>query len=127
MLWHSTSFSGKSVMELNRVFTRQYFFFFFFFFFVFFFDNRFFIRACLHEVLHCVKSVQIRSFSGPYFPVFSPNKGKYGSEKTLYLDTFHAVLFRLKGTWFYHALASKLQCHSFKLLKLVSFQFSRLK
>ena len=42
---------------------------------------------------HCVKSVQIWSFSGPYFPelgfnteiyaiyVFSPNTGKYGPEK----------------------------------------------
>ena len=30
-------------------------------------------------------------FSGPYFPVFSPNTGKYGPEKTPYLDTFHAV------------------------------------
>ena len=48
---------------------------------------------------HCVKSAQIRSFSGPYFPVFlvrilsvfSPNAGKYGPEKTPYLDTFHAV------------------------------------
>ena len=42
--------------------------------------------------------------SGPYFPkfrlntetygvspVFSPNTGKYGPEKTPYLDTFHAV------------------------------------
>ena len=27
-------------------------------------------------------------FSGPYFTVFSPNTGKYGPEKTLYLDTF---------------------------------------
>ena len=26
-------------------------------------------------------------FSGPYFPEFSPNTGKYGSEKTPYLDT----------------------------------------
>ena len=32
-----------------------------------------------------------RVFSGPYFPVFSPNNGKYGPEKTLHLDTFHAV------------------------------------
>ena len=40
---------------------------------------------------HCEKSVQIRSFSGLYFPVFSPNTGKYGPEKTPYLDTFHAV------------------------------------
>ena len=39
-------------------------------------------------------------FSGPYFPVFglntnsvfSPNAGKYGPEKTPYLDTFHAVM-----------------------------------
>ena len=30
----------------------------------------------------CVKSVQIRSFSGPYFSVFSPNTGKYGPKKT---------------------------------------------
>ena len=30
-------------------------------------------------------------FSGPYFPVFSPNTGKYGPETTPYLDTFHAV------------------------------------
>ena len=30
-------------------------------------------------------------FSGPYFPVFSPNAGKYGPEKSPYLDTFHAV------------------------------------
>ena len=41
-------------------------------------------------------------FFGPYFPVFglnteiygvfSPNAGKYGPEKTPYLDTFHAVI-----------------------------------
>ena len=29
--------------------------------------------------------------SGPYFPVFSPNTGKYGPEITPYLGTFHAV------------------------------------
>ena len=32
-------------------------------------------------------------FSGLNFPVFSPNAGKYGPEKTPYLDTFHAVKF----------------------------------
>ena len=26
-------------------------------------------------------------FSGPYFPAFSPNTGKYGPEKTPYLET----------------------------------------
>ena len=31
-------------------------------------------------------------FPGPYFPVFSPNTGKYGPEKTPYLDTFHVVI-----------------------------------
>ena len=30
-------------------------------------------------------------FSGPYIPVFSPNTGKYGPEKTPYLDIFRAV------------------------------------
>ena len=30
-------------------------------------------------------------FSGPYFPVFGLNTGKYGPEKTPYLDSFHAV------------------------------------
>ena len=33
-------------------------------------------KFCLLQVnrlQHCVKSVRIRSFSGPYFPVFSPN------------------------------------------------------
>ena len=31
--------------------------------------------------------------SGPHFPVFNPNTGKYGPEITPYLDTFHAVSF----------------------------------
>ena len=30
-------------------------------------------------------------FSGPFFPVFGPNAGKYEPEKTPYLHTFHAV------------------------------------
>ena len=30
-------------------------------------------------------------FSGPYFPVLSPNTGRYRPEKTPYLDTFYAV------------------------------------
>ena len=30
--------------------------------------------------------------SGPYFPVFGLNTGKYGPEITPYLDTFHAVI-----------------------------------
>ena len=30
-------------------------------------------------------------FSGPYFPVFSLNTGRYGSEINPYLETFQAV------------------------------------
>ena len=30
-------------------------------------------------------------FSGPYFPVFRTNTGKYGPEKNPYLDTFHSM------------------------------------
>ena len=37
---------------------------------------------------HCVKSVHIRSFSGPYFPVFSLNAGKYGPGKLRILTLF---------------------------------------
>ena len=32
-------------------------------------------------------------FSGPYFPVFGLKTGKYGPEKTPYLDTFHTVFY----------------------------------
>ena len=39
-------------------------------------------------------------FSGSYFPVFSPNTGKYGPEKTPYLDTFHAVISRSENNIF---------------------------
>ena len=40
------------------------------------------------------------AFSGPYFPVFSPNTGKYGPEKTSYSDTFHAVIKIIKDKSF---------------------------
>ena len=33
----------------------------------------------------------------PYLFVFSPNVGKYGPEKSSYLDTFHAVIGERKG------------------------------
>ena len=36
----------------------------------------------------CIKSVQIRSF---FWSVFSRIRTEYGPEKTMYLDTFHAV------------------------------------
>ena len=38
-----------------------------------------------------------RVISGPYFPVFGLNTGKYGPEITPYLDTFY-VVYTLKVT-----------------------------
>ena len=53
---------------------------------------------------HCVESVHIRSFSGPYFPTFGLNTVRYGvslriqpeygeiwTRKTPNTETFHAV------------------------------------
>ena len=34
----------------------------------------------------------VRMRETPYISVFSSNAGKYGPEKTPYLDTFHAVI-----------------------------------
>ena len=48
------------------------------------------------------KVSKYKVFSGLYLPVFSPNPGKYGLEKTLYLDTFHSVIFLMAAkilTW----------------------------
>ena len=36
-------------------------------------------------------------FSGPHFPVFGLNTGKYRPEKTLYLDIFQAVQLKSGG------------------------------
>ena len=38
-----------------------------------------------------MKSVQIRSFSGPYFPVFGMNTEKYEPEKTPYLGFSESI------------------------------------
>ena len=38
------------------------------------------------------KVSEYRVFSDPDFPVFSPNTGKYGPEKTPHLDNFHGVV-----------------------------------
>ena len=58
----------------------------------------------IFDISHCVKSVSIRSFSGPYFPPFRVNAEKYGlsphiqskcgiirTRKTPNTFTFHAV------------------------------------
>ena len=48
-------------------------------------------------------------FSGLHFPVFSPNMGKYGPQKTLYLDTFYAVRPDKKEHLFYTTVPPILQ------------------
>ena len=66
--------------------------------------SEFGISFCLHEHFHGVKSVLIWSFSGPYFPAFGLNTGRYGvslriesecgkilSRKTPKTNTFHAM------------------------------------
>ena len=60
--------------------------------------------------IHCVKSVRIGSFSGPYFPVFGLNTeryveflciqsefGKLRTIKTLNTDAFYAVINSLRN------------------------------
>ena len=41
-----------------------------------------------------VKMSKYGIISGSYFPVFSPNTGKHGTEITPYLDTFHAAILK---------------------------------
>ena len=60
-------------------------------------------RLRIGLLVHCSKSVKIRSYFCPYFSVFglntfSMNTGKYGAEITPCLDTFHAVVVMLKST-----------------------------
>ena len=38
------------------------------------------VKILTDGAIYCVKSVRICSYSGPYFPVFSSNTGKYGPE-----------------------------------------------
>ena len=45
------------------------------------------------------KVSKYRVISGLYFPVFSPNIGKYGPETIPYLDNFHAVAIIL--SWYH--------------------------
>ena len=43
-------------------------------------------------------------FSGPYFPVFSSNTGKYVTEITPYFDTFNAVNSYKLSLWEFHLI-----------------------
>ena len=60
------------------------------------FPSATYFRATLFPLNnHCVKSVQIKSFSGPYFLVFRLNtqiySAKYGPEKTPYWHNLYAI------------------------------------
>ena len=58
-------------------------------------------------------------FSGPYFLAFSPNTGKYGPEKTPYLDTFHAMYFNPNAIMYNHKTITRnnfyFTSHPFKI------------
>ena len=45
----------------------------------------------INEAITAWKVFKYGVISGPYFPAFGLNTGKYGPEITPYLDTFHAV------------------------------------
>ena len=47
----------------------------------------------LLRMLHCIKSVRIRSYSGPHFLAFGLNTKRYDQNRiTPNMDTFYAVL-----------------------------------
>ena len=55
-----------------------------------------FLSYYMNNPIHCVKSVRIRSYSGPYFPAFGLNTERYGVKMRNKIisktDTFHVVL-----------------------------------
>ena len=46
------------------------------------------LHLASHHICHCVKSVRIRSYSGPYFPA---SQTEIRTRVTLDTDTFYAV------------------------------------
>ena len=60
------------------------------------------VSPIVAKLIHCVKSIQTRSFFWSIFSrirteygylfVFGPNARKWGPEKAPHLDTFHAVI-----------------------------------
>ena len=53
----------------------------------------FLIRFYEHQLTSCIGKVsKCGVISGPYFPIFGLYTGKYGTEITPNLDTFHAML-----------------------------------
>ena len=66
-------------------------------------------------------------FSGPYFPVFSPNTRKYGPKKTPYLDTFYVVSGKAipcnlaQDLHDVHKILKQINSHKFECVKVSSF------
>ena len=74
-----------------------------------------FQNGIIDKSIDCVKSVRIRSFSGPYFPAFGLNTerlslrihseyGKMPTKKTPNTDTFHAVIDYRKTSYMFTQL-----------------------
>ena len=85
----------------------------------------------LNQHYHCVKSVRIRNFSGPYFPAFGLNTERYSvslqiqfkcekekTRKTPNTDTSHAVYF-----WKINHLVLEEKVDHFPYSFFVSFMF----
>ena len=66
--------------------------------------SSFTLKNVQNDIIHCAKSVRIRSYSGPYFPAFGVNTERYfvslriqsecgimRTRITPYTDTFHAM------------------------------------
>ena len=62
-------------------------------------------------------------FSGLYFPVFSPNTGKYGQEKTPYLGTFSAMHVPANGKKSVAGPSRSLESHNSSKLSQVNFNW----
>ena len=69
-----------------------------------------FVLVCIFRHISCLSIFRLNAPTNrpgknsvfghfSYLSVFSPNVGKYGPEKTPYLDTFHAVDAKLCVTW----------------------------
>ena len=54
----------------------------------------------MYNVFTAWKESKYGVISGPCFPVFGLNTGKYGPEITPYLDTFHAVIVHIYARYF---------------------------
>ena len=67
------------------------------------------------QEITCNRASFYQSCRPTYLSVFSPNAGKYGSEKTLYLDTFHAVIKK-------ETLTQPLSCEFYKTVHRTSGQ-----